>query len=71
MTSPHADALPAEIEARVRGITWAQRHSLCTYLQIGWTLVGLGGAGEVEIALGEGVHGQVGYIRDDGIYRPA
>jgi len=71
MTLPPVDMLPAEIEALVPRITWAQRHSLCTYLQIGWALVGLGSAGEVNITLGEGVYGQQGYIRDDGIYRPA
>jgi hypothetical protein len=65
------DALPADVEVRLPGITGAQRHSLCTYLESGWLAVDVGLAGEVNISRGEGLAAERGYLRVDGIYRPA
>lgn len=56
---------------RLPGITGAQRHSLCTYLDKGWQAVDVGRAGEVNITRGEGLTAEHGYIRIDGVYRPA
>ncbi|WP_338924548.1 hypothetical protein V0M98_33575 (plasmid) [Pseudomonas silesiensis] len=71
MTIVSNDMLPKELEARLPGITWAQRHSLCTYLEKGWQAVDVGRAGEVNITRGDGLAAEHGYLRVDGIYRPA
>jgi hypothetical protein len=65
------DVLPAELEARLPAITGAQRRSLCTYLEKGWQAVDVGRAGEVNITRGEGLAAEHGYLRIDGVYRPA
>jgi hypothetical protein len=59
------DALPTEVEARLPGITGAQRHSLYTYLEKGWQAVDLGMADEVNIRRGEGLAAEHGYLRTD------
>jgi hypothetical protein len=59
------------MEARLPGISGAQRHTLCTYLESGWKVVDVGRAGEVNITRGDGLAAEQGYIRGDGTYRPA
>lgn len=49
----------------------AQARSLGTYIGNGWVFVDIGRAGEVNIVRGEGLKADYGYLRVDGVYRPA
>lgn len=48
-----------------------QQRSLATWLHNGWSFVSIGHNGEVNVERGEGLATERGYIRTDGIFRPA
>lgn len=49
----------------------AQQRSVATWLHDGWSVTGIGRHGEVNLTRGAGVFTEQGYIRPDGVYRPA
>lgn len=48
-----------------------QRCSVATYLYLGWKYEGLGKEGEVNLSRGFGMNRSDGYVRADGVFRPA
>lgn len=48
-----------------------QQRSVATWLHDGWSVAGIGRHGEVNLIRGAGVMAEHGYIRPDGVYRPA
>lgn len=64
-------AIDAMIAEKWPNMEPAQARALGTALGLGWRVLDIGGAGEVNIARGEGPATELWYVRLDGIYRPA
>lgn len=56
----HWPALPA-----------SQQRSLATWIHAGWAVADIGRDGEVNLIRGNGMAAERGYIRADGVFRPA
>ena len=59
----------AYVAERWPDLPWVQAHSLSTYIFLGWTVGEIGRADEVNIHKPD-TH-ENGYVRVDGIFRPA
>lgn len=64
-------AIDAMIAAKYPTLEPAQARSLGTYIGKGWAFVDIGRADEVNIVRGEGLAAERGYLRVDGVFRPA
>lgn len=69
--NPDYAAIDAMIAEKWPTLEPAQARSLGTYIGKGWAFVDIGRADEVNIVRGEGLGAERGYLRVDGIYRPA
>lgn len=69
--NPDYAAIDAMIAEKWPTLEPAQARSLSTYLGLGWAFVQIGRGREVKIVKGKGIGAEFGYVRIDGVFRPA